>query len=166
MVVSSTRKQVSLIGSVVSLLLTTVAFFLLRGKQEFLGYFFLAGIAIEFTLFWLFLFEKYMVAQQFAISSLWLLFTVYGVSQGEITMIMITGFLILSIIAGYGFYLKGVILIMIANSLVIILTGWMSKVGLAPYKVDNLDPAALIFPQHFIHFCWGRLSDGHIGYAG
>ncbi len=96
-----------------------------------------------------------MVAQQFAFSSLWLLFTVYGVSQGEITMIMITGFLILSIIAGYGFYLKGVILIMIANSLVIILTGWMSKVGLAPYKVDNLDPAALIFLSILFIFVGG-----------
>ncbi|MFN2144001.1 MAG: PAS domain-containing protein, partial [Anaerolineales bacterium] len=144
MVVSSTRKRFSIIIAGLALVACIVGYFLIREKQVFISYLFLVVIAIEFILVLLFIFEKYMAAQIVAISSLWLLFAFVGISQGDVNTIMITGFLMLTIIAAYAFYIKGVVFITAANSLVLILTGWMDIMDLSFYKVDYLDPRAKI----------------------
>lgn len=144
MMVSSTRKRFSIIVTGFALISIFLGYFLVRETQVFISYLFLAGIAIGISLLFLFIFEKYMAAQQVAISSLWLLFSFIGISQGEVNTIMITGFLMLTIIAAYAFYIRGVLIITIANSLILVLTGWMDMTGMSFYKVDFLDPRAKI----------------------
>ena len=102
-----------------------ITFLFIGTSQPFITSFLLGAILIALVLIVLYQLEKYEAAQQFAVVSLWILFALIGITQGSTDTIMITGFLMLVMISGYAFYLKGVVWLVAASSLVVAVTGWM-----------------------------------------
>ncbi|MBN2045421.1 MAG: diguanylate cyclase [Anaerolineales bacterium] len=144
MVVASARKRLSIFVAGFSLIGMILTYLFIRDTQVLISYLFLIAITIAAFLIVLFYLEKYVAAQQFAVLALWCLFAFIGISQGNTNTIMITGFLMLVMISGYAFYLKGVIQLVIASSFVLIITGWMDINEISIFKVTLLEPQAKV----------------------
>lgn len=140
----STGKRFSIITTIIALIGVIIGYFLIWESQPFISLLFLVAMAYAAILILLFLLNLYMLGLQFAIIALWVLFSFIGISQGDINSIMVTGFLMLTMISSYAFHLKGVIRLVLASMIVLVVTGWMDANGLSFYRVEPLAPIAKV----------------------
>lgn len=152
---AATSKKNNLLVAGLAFLGTLVGFILTTNQSPVISYFFLGAMILELVVFFLVAFDLYFAAQQAALFGLWILFTLVGVARADIFEVMLAGYLVVMIIAGFSFHLRGIILAATASAITTAAIGIMNVAGVLEPLIPPVSSGAKIVVNLLVLFIGG-----------
>jgi diguanylate cyclase (GGDEF)-like protein/PAS domain S-box-containing protein len=98
---------------------------------------------------------RQLIARILALVFLWVTFTVIGLAQPGASVIMVAGYLLLTIISGYAFHGRGVLIATITSTVLIGAIGWVNISEMSIFTIPLFNPLAALVIDLVIMFIGG-----------
>ena len=152
---AATRKKNNLMVAGLAFLGTLLGFALTSFQEPVISYFFLGAMILELVVFVLVAIDLHFYGRQVALFGLWILFTLVGVARADIFEIMLAGYLVVMIIAGFSFHLRGIMLTAIASAITTATIGVLNVTGTLEPLIPPVSPGAKIVVNLLVLFTGG-----------
>lgn len=100
---------------------------------------FLITLLVQAMVMVLILINRHFIARILALAFLWAIFTVVGLAQPEASVVMVAGYLVLTIVAGYSFHVRGVLIATIISTVFIGIIGGMKIADISLFTINSFN---------------------------
>ena len=156
--IDASGKRNSLIVVGLTFIGTLIGYFIVANDPEttsIVKIIFVATLLVQAAVMALILVNRQFIARILALAFLWVVFSVIGLAQPGTSMIMVAGYLVLTIVSGYSFHVRGVLISTIISTAIIGLIGWMNLAEISLFTIPHFNQLATLIVNLVIMFIGG-----------